>query len=194
MGELVLFDIALGRREAAGAIQKIPGYGKKVESLTDDRYESSLIMDNLVDNSWPKFLHPYPLNEKYFLVSARPTARSLWGIYLVDVFDNFLLLCEEPGYAMLEPVPLRKTPRPPAVKDRVDLNRSDAVVYLNDIYVGGGLKGIPRGTVKKLRLITYHFSYRGMGGLLGAVGMDGPWDIKRVLGNSQKDIYPRRRF
>jgi hypothetical protein len=39
-------------------------------------------------------------------------------------------------------------------------------VYLNDICAGGGLGGIPRGAVKRLRLAGYHFSYRGMGGLL----------------------------
>ena len=36
--------------------------------------------------------------------------------------------------------------------------------------------------MKKLRLFTYHYSYRGMGGQIDRVGMDGPWDIKRVLG------------
>jgi len=68
------------------------------------------------------------------------------------------------------------------IPDRVDLTRKDAVVYLTDVYAGGGLAGIPRGTVKKLRLFTYVYGYRGMGGLLGVIGMDGPWDIKRVLG------------
>jgi len=172
-GRMLILDPARGRHEAEGVVQEIPGWNQKVRAV---------IKDNLADGVWPQFLHPYPLGENYFLVSARPTPQSLWGVYLVDTFDNFLLLCEEPGYAMLEPVPLRKTPRPPVVKDRVDPNRTDAIVYLNDIYFGGGLKGIPRGTVRKLRLFTYHFSYRGMGGLLGAVGMDGPWDIKRVLG------------
>ena len=56
------------------------------------------------------------------------------------------------------------------------------MVYLPDIYAGDGLKGVPRGTVKQMRVFTYHFSYQGMGGLLGVIGMDGPWDIKRVLG------------
>ena len=50
--------------------------------------------------SWPKFLHPFPLSEKHFLVSCKPTHDSLWGVYLVDVFDNFVLLHEEPGRAM----------------------------------------------------------------------------------------------
>jgi len=173
MGELVLFDPARGRREAAGALQRIPGYGKRVEPI---------VRDGLTRNSWPKFLHPYPLSEKYFLVSCKPTPRSEWGIYLVDVFDNLVLVKEVPGYAMLEPIPFRAVPRPPVVPDKVDLARKDALVYLPDIYSGDGLKGIPRGKVKALRLFTYHFAYQGMGGLLGVVGMDGPWDIKRVLG------------
>ncbi len=135
-----------------------------------------------MDDSWPKFLHPWPLNEKYLLVAAQPSPESLWGIYLVDVFDNMLLLREEPGYAMLQPIPLRPRPVPPVIPDRVDLSRDDAHVYLSDLYIGGRLDGVPPGTIKSLRLFTYTYSYRGMGGLLGVIGMDGPWDIKRVLG------------
>ena len=173
MGELVIFDPALGRREAGPAVQRIPGRGRKVEPI---------IKDGLTLGSWPKFLHPYPLSEKHFLVACKPQPQSLWGIYLVDVFDNFVLVKEMPGYALLEPVPFRKTPLPPVIPEKVDLARRDALVYLPDIYAGNGLKGIPRGTVKSLRLFTYHFAYQGMGGLLGVVGMDGPWDIKRVIG------------
>jgi len=173
MGELILFDPALGRFEADGVVQSIPGYGQKVEPT---------IADGLTRDSWPKFLHPYPLSEKYFLVSSKPTPTSLWGIYLVDVFDNMLLIAESPGYALLEPVPFRKTAAPPVIPDNVDLTRCDAEVYIPDIYVGDGLKGIPRGTVKALRLFTYHFAYHNLSGSMGVVGMDGPWDIKRVIG------------
>ncbi len=173
MGELVLFDTALGRREADGVVQRIPGFGKPVEPI---------IKDELVDDSWPKFLHPCPLSDKYFIVSAKPDPKSGWGIYLVDVFDNMLLLKSVPGYALLEPVPLRKSQRPPIVVDRVDYSRKDALVVLQDVYAGQGLKGVPRGTVKQLRVLTYHFAYQGMGGEQNRVGMDGPWDVKRVLG------------
>jgi formylglycine-generating enzyme required for sulfatase activity len=79
-------------------------------------------------------------------------------------------------------MPLKKTPTPPAIPEKIDTRRKDALVYLSDVYHGPGLKGIPRGTVKKLRVFTYEFSYRNMGGLLGSIGMDGPWDIRRVLG------------
>jgi formylglycine-generating enzyme required for sulfatase activity len=172
MGELVLFDPARGRREADGAVQRIPGHGQKVDPI---------IRDALVDGSWPRFLHPYPLNDKYFLVSCQPTAASAWGVYLVDVFDNLLLIKEEPGYALLEPLPVRKTPRPPVIPDRVDLTRNDATVYLTDIYRGEGLRDVPRGTVKKLRLYSLHYAYPGMGGHIN-IGIDGPWDARVIVG------------
>ena len=173
MGELVIFDPALGRHEAQGAVQRIPGHGKKVEAVLKDR---------LVDASWPKFLHPYPLSEKYFLVASKPRPESLWGVYLVDTFDNMLLLKKEPGYALLEPIPLKRSPRPPAIPENVDLAKRDAVLTVEDVYAGPGLKGIPRGTVKSLRVFTYHFAYQGMVGNPNTIGIDGPWDIKRVLG------------
>ena len=61
-----------GRQEDTGAIQRIPGYGKPVKGI---------IKDTLVNDSWPKFLHPYPLSDKYFLVSCKPTPQADWGIY-----------------------------------------------------------------------------------------------------------------
>lgn len=172
-GELVLFDAARGNFEADGALQRIPGRGEKVESTLRDR---------LVDESWPKFLHPYPLSDKYFLVTAKPEPHAPWGIYLVDIFDNMTLLHAQPGYAFLEPIPLRPRNRPPVIADRVDTKTQEAVVHIGDIYSGEGLVGVPRGAVRQLRIVGYGFAYRGMGGQVNRVGLDGPWDVKRVLG------------
>ena len=172
MGELVILDSAKGRHEADGLVQRIPGYGKKVPPA---------IADGLVEGSWPKFLHPYPLSEKYFLVSCKPTASSNWAIYLVDIFDNMLLVRDEPGYALLEPIPFKKSFKPPAVPDKIKPGAKDATVYLVDVYQGPGLKGVPRGTVKALRVYSNHYAYRGMGGHI-EIGIDGPWDAKRILG------------
>ena len=172
MGEMVLFDMAKGRQEDTGAMQRIPGYGKPVKGI---------IKDTLVDDSWPKFLHPYPLSDKYFLVSCKPTPASAWGIYLVDVFDNMLLLKEEPGYALFEPMPLRKTERPPVIQDKVKLNETNATLYVHNIYDGAGLRGVPHGTVKSLRIYQYEYSYRNQGGHY-FVGMEGGWDVRRMIG------------
>ena len=173
VGELVVLDPALGRYASDGVVQRIPGRNLKVAPLIEDK---------LTLGTWPKFLHPWPLNEKYFLVACKPTPQDLWGIYLVDTFDNIVLVKEVEGHALLEPVPLRKTQRQPVIPDKVDLSRKDAIVYLENIYKGPGLKGVPRGAVKKLRLFTYHFAYHKIAGINHRVGVDGPWEPKRVLG------------
>ena len=182
MGELVLFDTTKGRRETAGALMRICGAQKTVASKTDPKYDDTLIVDNLVDEAWPKFLHPMPLSEHYFLVSAQPARDALWGIYLVDTEDNMTLLAQAPGYACLEPTPLRKTDKPPVPSDRIDPNRTDATVFIADLYEGPGLKNVPRGTVKSLRIVSYNYLFPNMGGPQGTVGAEGPWDIKRVIG------------
>jgi len=173
VGELVLFDPALGREAANGVVQRIPGYGRKVEPR---------IQDKLAMECWPKFLHPWPLSEKYFIVACKPRPDDLWGIYLVDVFDNMVLLKEVEDYALLEPIPLVKKEKPPVITERVEPGREDALVYLEDIYAGPGLAGVPRGAVKKLRLVTYHFAYHRVAGINHRVGTDGPWEPKRILG------------
>ena len=172
-GRLLLVDPARGRYEADGVVQEIPGWNQPVEPIVADR---------IVDGVWPQFLHPYPLSNKYFLVAMKGGSDSLWGIYLVDVFDNITLIEEMEGAALLQPIPVQPRPRPPVLVDRVDLDREDAVIMVDDVYHGPGLEGIPRGEVKQLRVVSYYWSSRGMGGLLGSIGMDGPWDIKRVLG------------
>ena len=172
MGELILFDKSQGRREADGVIQRIPGRGEVVEPV---------IKDGLVNASWPRFLHPWPLDEKYFLVSCQTSNNAPWGLYLVDVFDNMILLREEPGMALMEPLPLKKTPTPPAIADRVQEGVDDAVVYIQDIYEGPGLKGVPRGAVKSLKVFHYEYAYRNTGGHW-AIGIEGPWDARRLLG------------
>ncbi len=172
MGEMIIFDPAKGRKEAEGVVQRIPGYGKKVDPV---------IMDGLANGSWPKFLHPYPLSDKYFLVACQPDGRKPWGIYLVDIYDNFVCLAEEQGWAMLEPIPIQTTEKPPIIPDRAKPGEKEATVYLVDVYRGPGLQGVPRGTVKSLRVYTNRYGYRGMGGHVN-IGVDGPWDAKRILG------------
>jgi formylglycine-generating enzyme required for sulfatase activity/cytochrome c553 len=172
-GELVIFDPVKGRTEADGVVQRIPGYNQKVEPL---------IQDKLTEHSWPKFLHPWPLSEKYFIASCKPTPDSLWGIWLVDVFDNMVLLKEVEGEVLVEPIPLKKTPKPPVVAPKVNPNQQDALVYLQDAYAGPSMKDVPRGTVKSLRVFTYHFGYQNLAGIDDRVGADGPWECKRVLG------------
>ncbi|AQT70311.1 gliding motility-associated lipoprotein GldK [Anaerohalosphaera lusitana] len=170
-GRLLLFDPSKSRREAKGVIAEIPG--------RDD--VAGKIADRLVDGVWPQFLHPYPLSEKYFLAAGKLDRNSLWGIYLVDVFDNVTLIKEVEDSALLEPLPLRAREKPPVVPSRVVEDEKYATVYITDIYEGPGLAGVPRGAVKELRLFSYHYCYLGTGGH-NAISNEGGWDVKRILG------------
>jgi len=173
MGEMIVFDTAKGTHEADGVVQRISDYGKKVEPI---------IRDGLVNGSWPLFIHPLPLDEKYYFAS-RPIKRGGkdWGIYLVDVWDNMLLIKSIPGSSLVEPVPLRPTKTPPVVPSKLNPDMKDAILYVQSVYNGPGLKGVPKGTVKKLRVFTYTYGYRGMGGHT-CFGTESGWDAKRILG------------
>src|SRR5262249_46799493 len=141
---------------------------------------------------WPQFLHPYPLADmkdpqhptgggKYFVVAMKRHPKALWGIYLVDVFNNLTLLRAVEAATLLEPIPFPATPRPPVTPDRPKPSENVAAVYLSDVSRGQGLAGIERGKVKSLRLFAYRFNYNFSGGH-DSVGIQSGWDVKRILG------------
>ncbi len=176
-GQMLILDPALGRHEADGVVQSIGHSGEEVEPI---------IVDRLYNEIWPHYLHPYPLNDKYFLAAVKPTKDSLWGIYLVDVFNNRTLIAEAPGAALLEPFPLRSTETPPVIPDKIDPNSKEATVYLSNVYYGPGLADVPEGKVKNLRLFAYHYAYNKTGGH-ASCGIESSWDVKRVLGTVPVD-------
>ncbi|HNS20846.1 MAG TPA: SUMF1/EgtB/PvdO family nonheme iron enzyme [Sedimentisphaerales bacterium] len=172
MGQLVLVDTSRGWFEGSGLVRRISGRGDPVEPR---------IADHLLDGDWPRFLHPYPLSDKHFLVACLLHAKANWGIYLADVFDNLVLVREEPGYALLEPMPIMKRARPPVPAERVNLERKDGIVYLHSVYSAPGLAGVPRGTIRSLRIVAYDFSHPGSAGP-NLIGRGGPWDVMRIIG------------
>ena len=171
-GALGLFDVSKGSHEADGAVQLITARGKKVEPL---------VLDNLARAYSPMFFHPYPLSDKYFL------AMTGKAIYLLDVFDNMLLLKAHDGQGgYYEPLPLRSPPRPQVIPDRTAPDSKEATVLISDVYSGPGLAGIPRGTVKSLRVNRYEYAPRHKGGHY-AMGMEAGWDARQILGEAPVD-------
>ena len=176
-GRLVLFDPRKGRHETEGVVQSIPGRNDVVENEIEDR---------LYADRWPKFLQVDPLGTgeddgagKYFLVSAN--RGDGWGIWLVDVFDNMTPIVQSADAAYTDPILLTPRKRPPVLSERTNPNQDDATVFLADVYFGPGLKDVPRGTVKALRVFEYHFAYP-FSGHNDVIGIESSWDVKRVLG------------
>ena len=172
-GRLILFDPTKARKGAAGMLQEIPHRNREIKEV---------IKDELVNGVWPQFVKPTPLNDKYFLVAAKLDPHALWGLYLVDVYDNVTCLMKSEGEGYISPIIVRETKTPPSIPDRVKLDEKEATFFIQDIYEGEGLKGIPRGTVKALRLHAYEYAYLKTTSDHNWHGIQSGWDIKRILG------------
>ncbi len=172
-GRMLIFNPAQGRKSVEGVVQEIPYRNRPVQELIKDR---------LVDGVWPQFIKPSVLSEKYFLVAAKLSPNSLWGIYMVDVFDNVTCIMQAEGEGFISPILAKKTATPPVIPDRVKLDQKEATFFIQDIYEGEGMRGIPRGTVKELRLHAYEYAYVSTTSDHNWHGIQSGWDIKRLLG------------
>lgn len=106
---------------------------------------------------------PFPLSEKYFLVSYsyKPTRwewdpgqdRDALGIYALDVFGNRELIYRDPNFSAVTATPLFERETPPVWASQLPENAPDygrmAVV---DVYKGLG-PNVKRGTIKELRVV-----------------------------------------
>ena len=181
-GRLALFNVAKGRAEEAGCEQMLPGWGQPIPAR---------IEDYLYAGDWPRFLTPYPLGTnptkdgagKFFLTAMRASNEDLWGIYLIDIFDNITLLCQLEGASLTEPIRLIERAMPPVYPDSHIPGEKTCTVHVADIYKGPGLRGVPRGTVKQVRVFAYHYAYVKAGSHEG-VGTESSWDMKYVLGTA----------
>jgi len=113
---------------------------------------------------WPKtyFANPCPLSENHYLVAwsdqemigwpGPPEPANATGIYLFDAFGNLNLVYRDPAISSVTPLPVRPRPRPPVIPSQVawDGEQEGRMLVLN---VYEGLAGIPRGTIKRLRLV-----------------------------------------
>jgi len=174
-GRLIIFDPAKSRKDEKGMLQEIPYRDRKIEPI---------IKDQMVDGVWPQFIKPMPLNEKYFLVTAKLDNEGLWGLYLVDIYDNMTQIAEVEGEGFINANPVMSKPVPPMIPDKIKEDSKEASVFIQDIYEGEGLKNVPRGTVKKVRIFAYEYAYNRSPSNHDAQGIQSGWDIKRLLGEA----------
>jgi hypothetical protein len=100
----------------------------------------------------PKYEDPYPLCASQFLCSRMTGRGEEMGIFLVDLEGHETLIhAEAPG--CYDPMPLGARTQPPAIPSRVDLAKQEGYYYVADVYRGTGMEQIPRGTVKRLRVV-----------------------------------------
>ena len=151
------------------------------------------------------FQYPYPLNVREFIVTAAPlgwqngdrrTGKAKFAIYYVTADGRRELLVSDPKVDCQQAIPLTPRAVPTIRPSVVDYRRSKGYYYVQDVYAGPGLAGVPRGSVKRLRVVALDFRAAGVGsnGSRGpgggalistpvAIG-NGTWDVKIVLGDA----------
>ena len=186
-GKLGVIDPEAGRQENEGVMMLAPVH--KPEAVQIDAFGQYT----------DQFQHPYPLNEHEFLISYTPLGYYVghpmgFGIYWMNPEGERELLLSDPANSCNQPVMLAPRKRPFQRASPVDYTQEDGVYYMQNIYEGEGLKGVPAGTIKKLRVVepifraasigaAFGFDKGGGGHAFSPVGVgNASWDIKRILG------------
>ncbi|MCF7954841.1 MAG: hypothetical protein K9M75_03465 [Phycisphaerae bacterium] len=190
-GKLAIIDTSKGRQEAGG-VQLIapvrPTQAVKVDAYGQDGTQ---------------FQYPYPLSEDQFIVTYCPLdARNRkypapYAIGFVTADGRREILAYDKNISCNQPVLLKPRNKPMARPSVVDYSKTTGTYYVQDIYIGPGLEGIERGTVKEIRVIALDFRVAGIGsnGNGGPAGgalvstpiaiNNGTWDVKTVLGDAK---------
>ena len=191
-GKLILVDQGKGLQENAG-----------VQLVAPPR-ETPAVKVDAYGQDGELFQYPYPLSETDCLVTYHPVGWKWpegqygprFGIYYMTLDGRRERLVSDARMPCSQPVPLKTRdtgfPRPTPV----DYRRSDGVCYVQDVYAGPGLAGIPRGAIKTLRVVAIEFRAAGIGsngnGGPGGGAMistpvatgNGAWDPKIILGDA----------
>ena len=195
-GDLILIDPSKGRQEAEG-----------VTLVAPVRPTKSVIVDAYGQDG-DLFAYPYPINETSLIVTYNPAGweridgkrhedhMTGFGLYWMDIDGRRELLVSRQGLACGRAVPLRARPRPAVKPSMVNLKKPIGTFYVQDVYAGEAMAGVPRGTVKTLRVIGLDYRVAG----IGANGNGGPgggalistppsvgngaWDPKILVGDA----------
>ena len=188
-GKLIIVDPTKGRQENQGVQLIAPVRETKAEKIDAYGQHGEL------------FQYPYALSETDYLVTYSPLGWSqrptLFGIYYMTIDGKRELLAADANISCNQSVPLSPRRRPYARPSLVDYQQDKGTYYVQDVYEGPGLAGVPRGTIKKLRVVEIQFRAAGVGsnnngGPAGGALVSTPiairngcWDVKVVLGDTE---------
>jgi hypothetical protein len=175
-GKLAIIDPSLGRQETSGVTLVAP-----LEKLHGD------IRIDAYGQDGDQWQYPYPLDADNYLVTFRPQGAKRFGIYFMNSQGQRVLLAADPAVSCNQPVPLAPRALPPQPTYPTDWRQPTGSYTIQDIYHGPGLKGIARGTVKKLRVVALDFMATDIGRKHGPSPISdlAAWDVKSVLGETQ---------
>ena len=193
-GKLAIIDNTIGRQGVEG-VTEIPS-GETPTYARADRYAQQ----------GDQFCYPFPLDEHSLLVSYDPLAyyrgrrnnkdSMRFHLYYMTVEGKREVLSADHRISSMRPIPVIPRKIPNIRASVVDHRKKTGTYFMQDIYHGPGLKGIERGTIKKLRVVGLRFREMNIGsnGTSGKGGGarvvtpiatgTGAWDVKVILGDA----------
>ncbi len=121
------------------------------------------------DDDISRYRHPYPFDEQAFLASAELKSRNdyynrkYYAIYFVKDDGRKEVLVEWDETDLASPVVLASREKPPVLSSKVDYRKKTGSFSVVDVYEGQSVKGVERGTIKRLRVVEVQYR-RGSGG------------------------------
>ena len=101
-----------------------------------------------------KYADPFPLDDEHFLCARQTGHGEEMGLVYLDLHGNEVLFHRD-GLGCHDPMPIRPSKRPPVQsvqRNYVDV-KAPGRFYVQDVYVGTHMKGVPRGSIKALRVV-----------------------------------------
>lgn len=109
---------------------------------------------------------PWPLSEKFYLTgwanrklpphcrvdSTEQNPVNAMGLYLLDSFGNRVMLYRDPEISSGCPIPVKPRQRPTPPGNQWAWDGREGAFVVQDVYAG--LTDVPRGTVKRLRVVA----------------------------------------
>ena len=204
-GKLALIDRLEGTQAGEG-IEFVAGgapdrtAGRKRQIVKPRRFNDFRI--DIFGQDGPQWVSCFAFSETDYLVSFQPEGCCFlygpywprFGAYWQNADGDRELLAYDWKQCVGRVVPVMPRTLPVVRADLTRKEENDGTFYVQDVYLGPGLKGVPRGTVKKLRVMaleyrTARIGWCGNGGEY-ETGLNqtpislnsGAWDVKHVLG------------
>ncbi len=185
-GPVVIADLNQNRGGPSGFQNITPEIRyPEMHALLDERADKNVpdALDHPVTaRGW--YASPWPLSDRLFLVSHSLEARDsadAYGIYLLDRHGNCELIYRMDQGSCYAPVPLKPRPLPVVISAQPEAPPgTPGTLYVQDVNIG--LEGVPRGTVKWLRVCESYPKRRHTDPHRSDLGAGCGWDARGVLG------------
>ena len=203
-GKLAVIDRSKGSEGNSG-IEYVAGAspdGKPGRQPSNVHSQFDRFPYDLFGQVGPQWQYPYAFDEDHYLVAFNPEGCHFlkgpfsvpFGVYYMTADGKRELLAFDWSNSCGQAIPVTPRKQPAVKASTVDWNQNSGRFYVQNVYLGPGLQGVAKGTIKRLRVVALEYRAAGVsknfnGGVAGGshintpVAIDnGSQDVKHVLG------------